>query len=84
MCDGALIPDIMHDILEGALEYEIKVMLVTLITTENCFTLAEFNSRLENLDLGYMEAKDRPTLITENALLSPSSKLKQEGTSIML
>ena len=27
VASGALIPDIMHDILEGALPYEIKLML---------------------------------------------------------
>lgn len=84
MCDGALVPDIMHDVLEGALEYEVKLMLVVMIRRENYFSLAEFNSRLENIYLGYMEAKDRPTLISDTTLFSSSNKLKQEGKEIML
>ena len=27
VCDGSLIPDIMHDILKGELQYEVKLML---------------------------------------------------------
>ena len=27
VCNGSLIPDIMHDVLEGALQYEVKLML---------------------------------------------------------
>ena len=78
MCNGGLVPDIMHDVLEGALAYEAKLLLVYLIK-EKFFTLGELNSRLENLELGYMEAKDRPTLIASNTLYSSSNKLKQEG-----
>ena len=49
VCCGTLIPDIMHDILEGALQYEIKLMLQFIIGGENYFTLNAFNSRLEIL-----------------------------------
>jgi len=56
VCDGSLIPDVMHDILEGALQYEVKLMLQVMIT-ENYFTLSQFNSRLENIDYGYMEIR---------------------------
>ena len=27
VCDGSLLPDIMHDVLEGGLQYEVKLML---------------------------------------------------------
>lgn len=79
MCDGGLVPDVMHDILEGALAYEAKLLLLYMIK-EKYFTLDELNSRLENMELGYMEAKDRPTVIASNTLSSSSNKLKQEGT----
>lgn len=69
----------MHDILEGALEYEVKIFLNIMIS-KGYFTLEEFNSRLENMDLGYMEAKDRPTPIAHTTLTNSSKKLKQEGT----
>jgi len=31
VCDGTLLPDVMHDILEGTLQYEIKTMLQIMI-----------------------------------------------------
>ena len=79
VCDGSLIPDIMHDILEGALQYEVKLMLKVMITTENYFTLPHFNSRLENLDYGYMEIKDKPTVIASQTLNSDGNSLRQNG-----
>ena len=79
VCNGGLVPDIMHDVLEGALEYEVKLMLAHMISQEKYFTLNQFNSRLEKMELGYMEAKDCPTLIANTTLFSASNKLKQEG-----
>lgn len=68
----------MHDILEGALEYEAKSLLREMISN-GYFTLDKFISRLVNMDLGYMEAKDRPTPIAQTTLNNSSNKLKQEG-----
>ena len=81
VCDGSLVPDIMHDVFEGALGYEVKLLLQHMIR-EKLFTLDEFNSRTKNMDLGYMEVKDRPSLITQTTLFSPSNKLKQEGVCV--
>ena len=58
VCNGSLVPDIMHDVLEGALQYEVKLMLHHMIEVEGYFTLEGLNSRLENTELGYMECKD--------------------------
>ena len=41
--DG-LVPDVMHDILEGSLQYEVKELLKYFIHTEKYFTLDELNS----------------------------------------
>jgi len=40
VCFGPLIRDVMHDILEGALPYEIKLMLQVMIRTECYFLLS--------------------------------------------
>lgn len=77
MCEGGLVPDVMHDLLEGALQYEVKLMLQEMIQIEKFFTLDDFNTRLSNLDLGYMEMKDCPTPIASVTLASPG--LKQAG-----
>lgn len=79
VCSGALIPDIMHDILEGALQYEFKLMLQVMTRTENYFTLDIFNSRLENTDFGYMEAKNKPTSLSSQTVSSDGNSLKQNG-----
>ena len=79
VCSGALIPDIMHDILEGALQYEVKLMLQVMIRTENYFTIDMFNCQLENIDFGYMEVKNKPTPLSSQTLSSDGNSLKQNG-----
>ncbi len=69
----------MHDVLEGALQYEAKLMLQVMIYDEGYFTLSSLNTRLENMELGYMEAKNRPTPIAEKTLRAPGLTLKQNG-----
>lgn len=83
MCDGGLVPDVMHDLLEGALQYEVKLMLRSYIRVEHYFTLENFNQRLVNFELGYMEIKDRPTAISETTLLSTGHSIKQNGKTQM-
>ena len=79
VCDGGLLPDIMHDLLEGALQYEVKVMLLEMITEEHYFSLDVLNSRLAATDLGYMETKDRPTLLDEHKISNSGHTLNQSG-----
>ena len=72
----------MHDLLEGALQYEVKLMLQRMIYNERYFTLSFLNTRLENLELGYMESKNRPTLLLEKNVRAPTGlSLKQNGKS---
>jgi len=84
VCCGALIPDIMHDILEGALQYEVKLMLQVMIRAENYFSLNTFNSRLENIDYGYMEIKNKPTPLSLQTLNSDGNSLKQNGMYVLI
>ena len=79
VCDGSMVPDVMHDVLEGLLQYEIKLMLQELVYTESYVSLGELNTRLECLELGHMESKDRPSQITQTTLQSSGSSLKQNG-----
>lgn len=52
VCSGTLLPDVMHDILEGALQCEVKLMLRVMVYEEGYFTLDNLNTRLENIELG--------------------------------
>lgn len=73
----------MHDLLEGAYQYEVKIMLQEMIYKDHCFTLDVFNSRLTTAELGYMEAKDRPTPIDSKNLTSPGHTLSQAGIYLL-
>lgn len=54
--------DIMHDLLEGVVPYEIKLVLKKLISL-GCFSLETINHRIAAFDFGYLESKNRPTQI---------------------
>ena len=53
--------DIMHDILEGVAQYEIKLLLEYL--SENVLSKPDLLSRIYAFDYGYLERKNRPTRI---------------------
>ena len=52
---------IMHDILEGILQYEIKKMLKNYIKVEHYLTLEVLNSWIAKYDFGYYNDKNRPS-----------------------
>ena len=79
VCNGALIPDIMHDVLEGILQYEAKLMLQYMINVENFFSVNMFNSKLRNLELSSAESKNKPTSISVKTINSEGNSLKQNG-----
>ena len=74
--DG-LCPDIMHDVLEGALPYEVKLLLQYSIRV-GFFTLQVLNSRLRSFVYG-RDARDKPAQISATTLCSSDNKLKQSG-----
>jgi len=78
ICSGMLVPDVMHDILEGVLQYECKHLLVQLIS-EKLITLEVLNSRLMNTDVGYMDKRNQPSPISPAAVTETSRNLKQNG-----
>ena len=49
-CCGSLIPDVMHDVLEGVLQYETKLLLRYCVLTKKFFTLATLNVEIEGAD----------------------------------
>ena len=81
MCSGALLPDVMHDILEGALQYETKLLLQYCIREKHYFSVSDLNEVIEGMELGYMES-DQPAPITSQTIFAPcSNSLKQKGMS---
>ena len=72
--DG-LPPDVLHDILEGILQYEVKLLLRYLIHNDRLFTLDQLNQRLQSFDYGYHTAKDKPSVISSSRLNSTEGNL---------
>ena len=52
--DG-LAPDIMHDILEGSLQYEAKELMKALVTDFKILSLNELSTRIESFPYGYSD-----------------------------
>ena len=75
ICSGALIPDVMHDVLEGVLQYETKLIL-SHITSCHYISLSHVNHLIECIELGYMEVSSRPSTIVLNM---DDKHLKQNG-----
>ena len=72
----------MHDILEGALQYEAKLLQFLLKQFVNCdhyFTLIQLNQQFQALELGISEVKSRPSPISSATLLDGDGHLKQSG-----
>jgi len=75
------LPDVMHDILEGSLQHEVKLMLQVMVNRERYFSL---NMQIENFELGYMEAKNRPSPIAAKKFNSSGKSLKQNGMFVII
>ena len=80
LCSGGLVPDILHDVLEGALQYEAKLLLKHCILDEKYFSLDYLNQLIDTFELGYMES-NRPSKITSKTLRAQDNSLKQNGKS---
>lgn len=75
--DG-LAPDVMHDVLEGVAQYEVKELLKYLIN-KKIIPLSEFNKQLDEFPYSYVDIKDKPTAITTSILSSTVNSVKQKG-----
>ena len=73
-----LAPDIMHDVLEGVAQYELKELLKYLID-KKYITLNSFNNELEKFPYSYSDIKDKPTPISSTTLYSSDHNIKQKG-----
>ena len=78
--DG-LVPDIMHDVLEGCLAYEAKELLKYLIHS-GTITLANLNSIIRSFPYVGSDARNRPIEVSVATLSSSDHNLKQTGMSL--
>ena len=84
VASGSLLPDVMHDMLEGVLQYETKLLLQHLILEDKYFSLDRLNSAITCVELGYMETSSRPSEIDPSTLLSDGHSLKQNGMKYII
>lgn len=74
-----LVPDIMHDLLEGALQLCTKLLLTHVIVQERKISLEDFNSRISCFHYGPSDGRNKPSLISHTVLTSSDNKLSQSG-----
>lgn len=70
-----MVPDIMHDILEGSLELCIRHLLVEYIREQKAFSLSTLNERIKTFMYG-VDIKSKPS---ELSTIHPDVALKQSG-----
>ena len=80
---SGMVPDIMHDILEGTLELCMRHLLIHLIHEEKLFSIGILNSRIASFNYGPSEVRNKPTQIATTCLAS-DGHLKQSGTFYVL
>ena len=71
--------DMMHVILEGALQRHCKLVLIHCIDHEHYFTLHHLNEQISNYSYGYSESVNAPRPIDRERLAGDSDKLGQSG-----
>lgn len=76
--------DIMHDLFEGVVPYEMKLLL-THLANSKYFTIATFNERLRRFNFGYTERSDIPSELDEkNFIRKPDQKIRQSASKMWL
>lgn len=79
--DG-IVPDLMHDILEGTLQLNMKWLLKHLILDEKMFSLDALNGRMQSFDYGMADSSNKPTPISYDTLSSTTrNNVKQSCKS---
>lgn len=76
-----LVPDVMHDVLEGALPLEVKELIKYLISKKT-ISLSELNKAVESFEYAGLDACNKPTPIALSTLSSCDHSLKQTGTLV--
>ena len=77
-----LAPDIMHDILEGCLQYEVKELSKYFILDQNIISLFLLNDKIDVFSYGYIDTPNKPSQISLASLKSSDHNLKQTGLLI--
>lgn len=77
-----MVPDILHDLLEGCVPLNLTEMLAHYVLIDKIFSIDDLNHSLRNFKYGQAEAKDRPSTIEIQHL--KNRKLRQSAAQIWL
>ena len=72
----------MHDLLEGVVPYEMKLLL-SYLADEQLVSVSTVNDRLRRFDFGCSETSDIPSLIDEK-ILKCDKKIRQSSSKMLL
>ena len=76
--------DIMHDMFEGVLPYELKLYLQYCVE-KKYFSIQELNSRIRSFDYGYSELSSKPSEIDVRVSRGGSDmKIRQSASQMMV
>jgi hypothetical protein len=78
---GGLVPDVMHDLLEGILPLVISKMILHFIKRK-FFTLDQLNNKIKNFKYGYHEVVNKPCSIDRKQLIN--GKINQTASQMWL
>ena len=73
-----LVPDVMHDVLEGILPLETKELLQHFIH-QGVISTSELNEAIESFTYGRLDSCNKPSPIAATTLSSSDHALKQTG-----
>lgn len=74
--DG-IVPDVMHDVLEGTTQVTMRCLLGHCIQEQKFFSLSLLNERIVSFDYGHVDSQNRPSEISRTSFASGT--LKQSG-----
>ena len=76
-------PDVMHDLLEGACPYILRLVLGALMKGSNqYFNLDLLNKRIQAFNYGYIDASNRPPNLSKNSFSSSESSLRMSASEM--
>lgn len=76
--------DVMHDLLEGVVPYELKLILCSFIIEKKYFTLELQNKRLASFDYGCSDRRNKPTALSDSELRDQQKNtLNQKASQTM-
>lgn len=78
-----LVPDAMHDVLEGCLPYEVKEFLKYIIRTK-VISYSELDNAIRSFPYMGLDKKNKPSPVSFTTLSSEDHHLKQTGQSIII